>query len=276
VALIAQEAAQRGWVPVILTRGYLSQREKWGGVLPPSAEQPTLTVDPDEWGDEPALLRGRVPSAWICVGSNRLQVFKQEFLPRVCKEWGVEPEEALRRILVILDDGYQHRLIHRDIDLVAVTSASRSERLFREFDSSLRRAHLLIWTKGAQQPGPFQGDRCVRVEMKVAAPSAFQQGKKWWFVSGLGDPDSALKTIQAAGWNIVKSIIFRDHARYQPALLQSIRSDAEHSQCSILLTGKDWVKWQALGCEARPDLQVLEPELVFLSGRDQWDKLLWG
>ncbi len=274
VAQLAREVISVGDVPVILTRGYLGTREQVCGVIPPRSVETNELLHPDEWGDEPLLLRSLVPEAWIGVGAKRAQVFRTLLLPRIKSELNLSDDQVLGKVVVILDDGFQHRKIRRAVDIVALTSATRTERLFREFSSALQRADLLIWTKGERCPVAEDDPRLVVVRFRVPAPRGAYSKRKWWFVSGIGEPESALKAIQDAGWHVVKSIVFRDHARYQPALIQSIRSDAEQAGCGVLISGKDAVKWQALGAHPGDDLQVVEPAVEFSRGAELWRKIL--
>ena len=274
VAALARAVISNGDVPVILTRGYLGTRELTCGVLPPSRLGEYESLDPDEWGDEPVLLKSLVPDAWIGVGAKRAHVFRSLLLPRLASELQLPVEQTLRRVVVILDDGFQHRKVRRSVDVVALTSTSRSERLFREFSSALKRADVLVWTKGEQCPVAEGDSRLVIARFRVPTPDARFSKKQWWFVSGIGEPTSALKAIQEAGWKVAKSVVFRDHARYQPALIQSIRSDAEQAGCGVLISGKDAVKWQALGAQPGDDLQVVEPIVEFSRGSELWSQIL--
>ncbi len=280
VAHLARQSIQRGYITVVLTRGYLGNRERVGGLLPQvhahSEKSPSQALTTQEWGDEPLLLRSLVPGLWIGVGANRSRVFEQEVLPPLMRHYGLSREELLRKMLVILDDGFQHRAIQRDIDIVALTSASRFERLFREFPSALRRAHLLIWTKGEADPLPKFGLPSARTRFVVAEPSGQNAGRSWWFLSGLGDPDSALSTLQDAGWKISKTIFFRDHARYSLPLVESILRDAQEAGCGLLVTGKDWVKLEELGLKIGPFLQRVEPEIEWVDGHAHVMALVWG
>lgn len=155
VAQIANEAHARGLRVAILTRGYKSVWEKTGGVIFPSQHtkdlQKDVTIDPKLCGDEPALLHELAPYAAIAVGANRIRSYM-----RLVHElrWAVD--------LVILDDGFQHLKIHRDLDVVALTSKTRRDVLYRDFDSSLNsksNSIFCVWTKGSNVPSGMMNAR---------------------------------------------------------------------------------------------------------------------
>jgi len=89
-------------------------------------------------GDEPALIRRRVPSAWMGVSKNRYRT-------------GTLLSKRNERMVLVLDDGLQHRKLHRDLD-IAVIDSSRplgSDRVFprgtlREPVSALRRCDVIV------------------------------------------------------------------------------------------------------------------------------------
>jgi tetraacyldisaccharide-1-P 4'-kinase len=262
---------------VILTRGYLGERVSRGGVLPPQEEGDEGSVSPSEWGDEVALLRELAPQAWLVVGARRAQNFKNLFLPEFLKRISPQSFEEIRdKIVVILDDGFQHHALRRSLNIIAVTSSSRNERLFRDFNFALKKADLLVWTKGDRCPVEPSDPRLVEVKLQVPRPSNREAGREWWLVTGIGDGDAALLSIKSSGWSVVKHLQFRDHARYHPEVLQAIFEDAQRLGVGILTTGKDWVKWRTLGIKPDVNLRVLEPKLHFLQGRDRWVHKLWG
>lgn len=259
VMKIAREAIQRGKVVCILTRGHGRQGE--GGVIAPG-ETP---VDPVQFGDEPALIHERLPQVWLGVGSNRIQAY----------EWvkaglGRDPD------CVILDDGFQQYRLHRDVDILAITSARWGQKIFREFYSAARNARLLVWTKGEHPPHwvtRWNSGSVVRMQVKLQAPDSLAQ--KFWLVCGVADPQEVRERVQAAGYAVIRQIIFPDHARYAKPWVENLLAQVEREGVRILLTGKDAVKWKALGFSDRSWVTV-EPEFEMIEGEAQWDSVLWG
>lgn len=253
VARIAREAVERGLRVCILCRGYQGEWEVSGGVILPGAG-----VTANICGDEAALLHELVPEAWIGVGADRVKQYE-----RAKKEAGVAFD------LVILDDGFQHWKIRKDLEVVAVTSAKRTELLHRDWPRALSRADLVVWTKGDTENG--HGSR-VRVQYELPPPLF---SGPVWLVTGLAHDKAALKTIREAGYSVQRHVSFPDHARYSQPVVEELLESARRNGCQIVLTGKDWVKWKELGV-SRAQVQVLEPELKFLEGRELWDRKLWG
>lgn len=256
VARLANEAIARGLTPVILSRGYRGQWENSGGVIAPADG----SVSPSICGDEPALLHHLVPKAYIGVGSDRVAQFEA-----VRKILGRVPD------LVILDDGFQHWKIHKDREILAVTSAEPGERLFRDWPSALRHADLVIWTKGREEPELF-GRPMARVSFGL---SSGRSSSPLWFISGIGDPVSATDELKSAGYEVRKQTLFPDHAQYERQWIDRAIEQAREENVQIAITGKDWVKWQELGVSQKGIL-VFEPELLFEEGAEAWERVLWG
>lgn len=256
VAQIAREAAERGLVVCILTRGYRGEWESGGGMIEPGDSK----VDPALSGDEAALLHELAPKAWIGVGSDRVQQFERV------------KQRAQKTDLVLLDDGFQHWKIQKDLEILTATSADPQETFYRDWPAQAEYADLIALTKGDRLP--FQTNRpFVKISYKVVNPPP---GKAdIWLVCGVADPASVRNSLTRAGWLIRREVFLRDHASFQAADVARWMREASSSGSRVAITGKDWVKWQALGI-VRSDIVVIEPELVFESGREQWEKVLWG
>ena len=256
VAQIAREAHERGILTCILSRGYGGEWEKSGGLISPQAP----VQDPQFSGDEAALLHGLAPHAWIGVGADRLKQFLEVMFLTQNK---IE--------MVILDDGFQHWKIKKDLEILALTSKTRFTTLFRDFACMIRISHLVVWTKGDKRPH-FWGRASATVRFQVTPPKS---SRKYWFVSGIADPDEARKTAEKAGFQVEKHVRFPDHARYEKTSVQSIFDSAARASCSVLVTGKDYVKLRMLGF-SEGTLEVLEPDVQFQEGKSEWDRHLWG
>src|SRR5262245_39413720 len=108
VAAIAAHLRDRGLAVCILSRGYASRGR---GVRVVSTGSGPL-LGPRTAGDEPVLLAGELPGVAVVVGPDRWQA----------------GEHALRRLdprpdLFLLDDGFSHLALARDLDLVAFPAA---------------------------------------------------------------------------------------------------------------------------------------------------------
>ena len=227
VARIANEACERGLKTCILSRGYSSEWEIHGGVIEPG----TQPVDPFLTGDEPALLQRLVPGAWIAVGANRVRQFKV-----------AEKHLGSKFDLVILDDGFQHWKIAKDLEILVMTSSKPGEKFFRDWPTQVNACDLVVWTKGDSQPR-IDGKPCVHVRYRVGGSS---QGKPIWIVCGVGDPLSVAKTAKFSGFQVGRQIALADHAEFNRHDIDRWLREAAAAGCRIAVTGKDWVKWRAL------------------------------
>jgi tetraacyldisaccharide 4'-kinase len=252
VAQIAREAAERKLSVAILTRGYGGRWSKTGGILEPRQ----TGVKTEDCGDEALLLRDLAPEAWIAVGARRYGVF-------VCMlEKRGEPFD-----LVVLDDGFQHFGIRRDLDILAMTSARPATQLFRDFLFRAWSADLTVWSKGETRP--------IRADVRVRYELTPGNGKKVLLVTGVAQPLEVEKDLKRAGYSIFRHISFEDHTLYRREEIDQWLGLARTEGAVVALTGKDWVKWRELGVRS-DEVIVLEPKLEFLEGRDLWNRTLWG
>jgi tetraacyldisaccharide 4'-kinase len=259
VARIANEGAAKGKSVCILCRGYGGEWEVSGGILKPGEG---INAEARECGDEAALLGELAPSAWIGIGADRVLQYS-----RVVAAAG-KPFD-----LVVLDDGFQHWKIQKDLEVVALTSRGPTDILFRDFNGALDGADLLVWTKGESAPSVPGGKPLVRARFIV--PSSAGLGSRVWLVSGLGDNAAALESVKQANYQVERHVEFRDHAIYDEVLIRELLEQARSAGCRLAVTGKDWVKWREF---AKPsEVIVLEPTLGFEDGGlATWNRVLWG
>ena len=256
VALIAREATNRGLEVCILTRGYHGKWEKTGGTIRPGNGVP----DVRDCGDEPALLHELVPAAWIGVGADRLSRFYQV-------------QKVAEKIdLVILDDGFQNFQIQKSLEILALTSKTRDETFYRDWESQLRYADLLIWTKG---PAPRLRSAQPQLEVRFRIPQAVSNSPPLFLIVAVGAPEAVRTGAEEAGYVIRKQISLADHATVPESKARAWLEEARLADCRVAITGKDWMKWRALGI-SREEVLVLEPVADFVSGHELWERLLWG
>ncbi len=249
VAFLAREASQRGCRVGILLRGYRSPSEFQNEVLLPGQ------VPSEHCSDEARLLQRLCPEATLGIGADRIGSFE---LMKKHGPWD----------LIILDDAFQYHKIHQDIRILTLTSWKPSEKIFRDFFGASKRADLLVWTKGEIPPERAY----IKVRYRIPPPA---QGVGFLLVTGIGDPQEAWKLLNASGYQVKRHCIFKDHHEYTQVQVGSLLNQASAMQCQVVLTGKDWVKWELLGVK-RSEVLVLEPELIFEGGYELWSEVLWG
>ena len=225
VRYIAEILLKSGWRPSILTRGY-GRRD--GGkmiVLEPAAER---KADPGKVGDEPALLAQSLPELPIMVCTNRYRA-------------GRLAEERFDVNVHILDDGFQHWALARDVDVVLldVTQELSDQALLpagrqREPCSALERAHIVVLTRTELgDPQPLE-DRvreispnasifhcstrlCELVDIRngrVFPPTAFN-GEPVHAFCGIGNPRAFFADLRKWGMSLVSETSFSDHVVYR-------------------------------------------------------------
>jgi tetraacyldisaccharide 4'-kinase len=185
-----------GYTPAVLTRGYRRDRPGQPRILPPGRGD---DGDASLLGDEPALIRRRVPSAWMGVSADRYGAGR--LIARHAPD-----------AVFLLDDGFQHRALHRDLDIV-VLDASRplgSDRVFprgtlREPPHALRRCHAVVLNEAPEETAAAAVEeeirrlRCkamvfhCRQRIRALVPFA-----SWSRAAGDGDPVSAVRSAYLA------------------------------------------------------------------------------
>ncbi len=250
VMYLAQRFLADGRRPAILSRGY--GRRSRGVVVVSSGTGPR--VGPAEGGDEPVLLSHRIPEAIVVVAPRRSDAADAalEFAPD----------------LFLLDDGFQHLAVRRDLDLLLLDTRDPFGggryppfgRL-REPLSALRRADGVIWTHADDAPLPEAWRQAVARETpqftardritgffdergeNVAGPSGPSVA-----VSGIARPDSFRKSLSDLGVIPTAYLEFPDHHEYGARDGRKIRLAAEAaaaaagSPATVITTEKDAVK----------------------------------
>ncbi len=219
---LAEQLSLRGRLPAVLSRGY-RRTSKAAAVI----ALPGEPAGPDLLGDEPALMHDRLFCP-IGVGADR-HATGSALLKK-------SPAD-----LFLLDDGFQHYRLQRDLDLVLIDAARPFEgqsclplgRL-REPVDALRRASAVLLTNTT--PGAcYQalGARIRRIAPNVpifrsrlrptrALETRFSEdvplerlaGRSVFAFCGVGNPDSFRSTLESLGCRLAGSLDFRDHHRY--------------------------------------------------------------
>ena len=249
VASIAGHLRDRGLHTAILSRGYRSRGR--GVRLVSTGEGPLL--GPKVAGDEPVLLAGLLPGVSVVVGPDRFEAGRHA-LERL------EPPPEV----FILDDGFSHLGLFRDIDLLAFPSDDpfAGGRLLpggrlREPLSAARRADAVVLTGETEMSGGeiaealrgfgFEGpgfSAPTRVEApRLAAGGAPPDGSRVLLVAAIARPRRFLEAARRFELEITETLTFPDHHDYPSSSLTSIEEAFEDSGADIVLTTtKDEVK----------------------------------
>ena len=232
VMLVCELAAKLGHRVAILTRGYRGALEAVGGEVLPGD-------DAARAGDEPLLLTRR-----LCALGVRVYAGKHRHRTAAL---AVENGATL----LVLDDGFQHRALHRDLDLVLVdgrdAARGRDHHLLpwgrlREARTALGRARLVCVRGDGLPPLLSACQQLVRVQDTlldvVAWPEgrvealSFLRARELTLVAGIARPERFAAAVEGLGARIVERRIFRDHHAFSPR-------DLANSRAPLCTTEKD-------------------------------------
>jgi tetraacyldisaccharide 4'-kinase len=280
VELAVRTLAELGHRPAVLSRGY----GRRGSGVQIVADAASIRLDADEAGDEPFLLARRLPGVPVVVGANRYEA------GRVARErFGVTA--------IVLDDGFQHRTLRKDLEVVMAHAAQPwgNGRLLpggplREPLDGLGRAHLVVATgawrleeagevvETVQRRAP-----AVPVLTAVHLPTeCFEAhairmvglealgGARLLAFAGIGSPAGFLRTLRESRATVAEFQAFGDHHWYvREDLARLERRAAEVRAEGFVTTEKDWVRLRPLLPLGRP-VYVLSVRLTLTSGEAHW------
>jgi tetraacyldisaccharide 4'-kinase len=296
VKWLAQWLMARGVRPAIVSRGYGRSTEQGAG----SKEQESLRDGPDPllpapcsplpaWNDEAMELHEALPDVPHVQNPDRFAGAQ-----RAIEEYGCQ--------LVILDDGFQHRRLARDLDIVLIDALEPfgHEHVFprgtlREALTGLQRADVVCLSRADAVP-VVERERIRRRAQQLAAaagwceathrasglvnasrneaPLELLAGKRVAAFCGIGNPAGFRHTLAATGAQLVAWQEFPDHHAYcatdQVALNRFV---AESNADVALCTHKDLVKLRQNEISGRP-LWAVKIELQFLVGREVLEEMV--
>ncbi len=258
VISVAQEAKKRGFKPCILTRGYRG-----------TAKDPCFVskgkgslLDAIQAGDEPVLMSSRLDGVPVIKGKNRF--FSGMYALR---ELG---SDAVN--MFILDDGFQHWSLHRDMDVVLIDASNPfgngklfPEGILREPLSALGRADTVVITK--TNTSCSKSIKAIEHEIKqhnakaglflsFHKPAALidvsgesesielLNNRKVYAFVGIANPMHFRSMLASNGANIEQFKAFKDHHIYKQEDIDSIMKEA--SGLDIITTEKDLMKLKDL------------------------------
>ncbi len=283
VLLAAETLRKRGHQVAILSRGY--------GRKTPRKEVSVLLDGRDaDWrdcGDEP----------WMIHQSLQGQGIPVLVCPDRAKAGALAVERCGSRVL-ILDDGFQHLGLHRDLDIVLINARDPfgGRRLLplgnlREPLSALRRAGMIVITHADRvtavdlarlradieelHPGvqvvesAHKADHLLDVKAQVKLPLLRMKDKAVVALSGIGDPLSFEAQLEALGITVAQSWRYPDHHPYSSRELKAIED--LRGGLPLVTTHKDFVRlpedWREL---LGGEVLVLGIKLELLKGRNSW------
>lgn len=243
-AWLAAHLEAQGWRPAVVSRGY-GRRAGTPPIVVSEGEGPQC--GPETGGDEPVLLATRT-RAIVVVDPDRVR--------------GAARAVALGADVVLLDDGFQHRRLGRDLDLVVLDPRRPPEGAgllpagpLREPAAALGRADFVIWNAGAAPlevppPATAAPSAIVRVVPDGVGPlagpfsdAATLAGARVALLSGIARPARFAASVAGLGAEIVHHEAVGDHAWMDPEQVQAfLRAAAKAGAQRCLTTEKDAVR----------------------------------
>ena len=286
VELLVNMLIKKGEKVAVLSRGYGRVEESDIKLVSNGKE---ILCNVEEAGDEPYLLAKNLKSTVIFAGKNRY-------------ETGRISEEKFNIDTVVLDDGFQHWRLHRDINIVVINASNPFGNGYvfprgnlREPYKCLKRADCFIITKtdmikdaGIIEKRLLDINSSAQVITCIHKPVCLEniageeqldieciKSEKVIALSSLGDPVSFENTLEHVGAEIVERIRYPDHYWYTKDDIDNIQARQKVLNAKfIIITQKDAVRLQMVETQNLASLRVLRIEVEIISGKDRLEKLI--
>lgn len=238
----------------VLSRGY-KRRSNAVAIVDPEGSA-------EEYGDEPLLI-ARSLKVPVIVGADRYQA-------------GLLAEEKFSSKLHLLDDGFQHRRLHRDFDIVLLPAADLEDCLLpvgrlREPLKSLLRADAVVMEPGTQAPREAAKVWRVRREIVIDTPAPV---KRVVAFCGIARPGQFFTALRDMPVELAETVTFRDHHRYERADIGRLLKVKTRCRADgFVTTEKDMVKLEQFVADLQPIVPALL-KLRFESAGEAVEELL--
>ena len=255
VIWIARALVDGGYRPAILLHGY--HREEKTSAIHVVSDGQEILASVEASGDEALMIARELPSVPVLIGKDRY-------------ETGCHALRGLKPDVLILDDGFQHRKLERDLDIVTVdaTQPFGTKKLLpagtlREPVSALRRADLItltrvdmvesadeirenITTLAGGTPiveSRHEPTRLYRLGKGEDVDFGALKGKKLFAACGIGNPEAFAETLRRYEPECIDLLPFPDHHQYSRMDFVRIQREAKQTGADfIIATRKDELK----------------------------------
>lgn len=234
-----------GRQPAIVMRGY--KRHSRGLLVVHDGKGLVATVT--EAGDE-AYLHASTLGVPVVVSSDKVEAAAHAAGHLPCD-------------VIIVDDGFQHRALHRDVDIVIVDRATMDGRLLpagrlREPLSSLGRADIVLLSAEveASEIEPHLRSTARMFTLERSYTCAASTDVPVVAVSGIAKPERFHAALRDHGYHVVETITYADHHRYTAFSVRTITQAAARHSAQLITTSKDHVKLAPLLTDQGADLAL--------------------
>jgi tetraacyldisaccharide 4'-kinase len=252
VAAIAAFLRDRGARPSILSRGYGRTGALDGVVVVRDAQH--VHAGLATAGDEPLMLARRLHGVVVVVAADRYLA-------------GRLAESRLGCTVHVLDDGFQHLRLAREVDLLLVTpddlrtGQPMPAGWLREPIAAAGRAHALLVSGGAltdvrEAAGRLGVAHVFAVHVVQGAPMMIEpsgapppvaRDAPAVALAGIARPERFFDALAADGWHIVDRVVYRDHHPFQPGDVARVQARVRRSGAALVVTTeKDLMRWLPL------------------------------
>ncbi len=274
---ICQMLLDSGIRPAILSRGYRGTAEKRNLLVSNGSE---ILCSSTESGDEPWLMAAKLAGAPVAVGGTRYKS------ARLCQS-----SQSLNPDVFLLDDGFQHIQLHRDIDIVLIDATSPfggeyvlPKGILREPLSSLERADAFIVTRTHLRSEGLD-KICSRLNQynptspiflfshrlsgyapvygidttnrDSASPTEKPPGKNAFVLAAIGNPLQFIKDLENLELNISGQVLMRDHHPFSQEDMDRVIDGFKDSGAEfIITTEKDAIRMSHLNLRKAPIFSV--------------------
>lgn len=269
----------------VLMRGYKGKLENKGGLLSKGEAKNSV----EDFGDEATLLINSNPDLDIIVGKNRAQNLEKFY-------------NQINSDVVLLDDGFQHLAIKRDLDIVLLDSTMELSRYktfpmgyLREDLDALADAEIIVYTRCDQVDPiqllelkssilPYLRHGVIELEAALQPVGIFNKnghlemdlkslsGKKINAFCGIANPDTFFASLEKLGAIIEKKFTFRDHHFFSDKELTRMLKEGESKDTIFLTTEKDFVRISETFRNGR--IFYLGAQIKILKGIEELEKKL--
>lgn len=245
---LAKLLRNQHYYPAILSRGYGGTFEKKGGIV---SDGNSILADSIQAGDEPLMMAKELTGIPVLVGRNRYQSGL-----RAVKKFGCN--------IVLLDDGFQHVRLYRDLNIVLLDAELPigngyllPRGILREPYCSLSAAHGVVFTRTPLKRPPIPSKIAKYIKphtifwarqkiyphyyfdgSKTSLPvnPAHLKGKKVYLFSGIARNDDFHHTIKTMGAKIMGHDTYGDHHRFCKEEIRAIIEKAVKTTSELLVT----------------------------------------
>lgn len=235
VQLVARLLQDHGLRPAIVLRGY--RRRSRGLVVVHDGSGIVTTVD--RAGDE-AYMHATMLNIPVVVSNDKVEA----------AAYGAG---CLPCDVIIVDDGYQHRALHRCCDIVLVNDETMTGALLpsgrlREPLTELRRASIIVCAHDGLHDGvrEFCSTSALIVSSRSIVDCDAPTQSPVVIVSGIAHPERMRSSLEQMGYTVASHLAFRDHHRYRTADVWKIRDAAKAHNAIVVTTDKDIAKIRSI------------------------------